>query len=382
MAEANLFRGPLTEQYRPQTWADVVGQDKIVHRIQALAKRGLAGRAYWISGQSGTGKTTIARLIAAEVADEFCIEEVDAASLTVSQLRELEREMNVMGWGKGGRAYLVNERTRCARTLSGKCSFSWNASPRTSSSSSPRRVEGQESLFEDFDDASPLLSRCLRLDLAARLGETVRRTREGDCRKGRLGRSTAEALRQADANPSQQSPRRSHGNRERRNAVTPTARAPSAGVLLPLFPLRFQLLSPLFLEVRRARIERANPARGADSRRIRSIADELSRDHCRVRGEGHSRNRHSTARERLHLSRLARTRPASAPRRTRRQGGDVLSKRNARATARKATATRRSTRRAGAVPGRRPSSTSPKPIRLRLDRRRRSRAPRRSRRPL
>jgi replication-associated recombination protein RarA len=59
--------------------------------------------------QSGTGKTTIARLIAAEVADEFCIQEVDAASLTVSQLRDLEREMNVMGWGKGGRAYLVNE---------------------------------------------------------------------------------------------------------------------------------------------------------------------------------------------------------------------------------------------------------------------------------
>src|SRR5947207_15231393 len=29
-------------------------------------------------------------------------------------------------------------------------------------------VEGQESLFEDFDDASPLLSRCLRFDLARR----------------------------------------------------------------------------------------------------------------------------------------------------------------------------------------------------------------------
>src|SRR5215475_10760342 len=97
----------LTEKYRPTTWAVVVGQDKVVQRIQALAKRGLAGRAYWISGQSGTGKTTIARLIAAEVADEFLIQEVDAASLTVSALRDLEREMNIIGWGKGGRAYLV-----------------------------------------------------------------------------------------------------------------------------------------------------------------------------------------------------------------------------------------------------------------------------------
>ena len=29
-------------------------------------------------------------------------------------------------------------------------------------------VEGQESLFEDYHDTSPLLSRCLRLDLARR----------------------------------------------------------------------------------------------------------------------------------------------------------------------------------------------------------------------
>src|SRR5262249_23295600 len=29
-------------------------------------------------------------------------------------------------------------------------------------------VEGQERLFEDYDDASPLLSRCLRFDLARR----------------------------------------------------------------------------------------------------------------------------------------------------------------------------------------------------------------------
>ena len=76
----------LTEQYRPQMWSDVVGQDKIVQRIQSLAKRGLAGRAFWLSGQSGTGKATIARLIAVEVADDLLIRELDAASLSVSDL--------------------------------------------------------------------------------------------------------------------------------------------------------------------------------------------------------------------------------------------------------------------------------------------------------
>ena len=61
----------LTETYRPTTWADVIGQNKIVKRIDTLRPRGLAGRAYWISGQTGTGKTTIARLIAAEVASSL-----------------------------------------------------------------------------------------------------------------------------------------------------------------------------------------------------------------------------------------------------------------------------------------------------------------------
>jgi len=69
----------LYEQYRPRSWSDVIGQDKVVGKLQALAKRdGWAGRAYWLTGQSGTGKTTIARLIAAEVADPFFIDEFGA----------------------------------------------------------------------------------------------------------------------------------------------------------------------------------------------------------------------------------------------------------------------------------------------------------------
>jgi DNA polymerase III gamma/tau subunit len=66
----------LTEVYRPQRWEDVVGQDKIVTRVRALAQRsGLAGRAFFLSGSSGTGKTSIARLIAAEVAGPPAVSE-------------------------------------------------------------------------------------------------------------------------------------------------------------------------------------------------------------------------------------------------------------------------------------------------------------------
>jgi hypothetical protein len=48
MSAVTLFRGPLTEKYRPRCWDDVVGQEKVVARIRQLAKRGsLTGRASW-----------------------------------------------------------------------------------------------------------------------------------------------------------------------------------------------------------------------------------------------------------------------------------------------------------------------------------------------
>src|SRR4051812_16849702 len=65
------FMASLFEQYRPASWAEVVGQDKALAKIETLRKRGLGGRAWLITGQSGTGKTTIARLLAGEVADEW-----------------------------------------------------------------------------------------------------------------------------------------------------------------------------------------------------------------------------------------------------------------------------------------------------------------------
>ena len=99
----------LHEQYRPRTWADVIGQDKAVKTVQTLAKRGLSGRAFWVSGQSGTGKTPIARLIAAEVADPFCTIEIDGGPLTVASLREIQRGLSQYGFGdKPGRAVIIN----------------------------------------------------------------------------------------------------------------------------------------------------------------------------------------------------------------------------------------------------------------------------------
>src|SRR5260370_27529492 len=87
----------LTEQYRPRTWDEVIGQDKVVSRIRALAKRGLAGRAYWLSGSSGTCNTTISRLIAQDVASECHTDALDAGALTCAALRDLARGLSLPG---------------------------------------------------------------------------------------------------------------------------------------------------------------------------------------------------------------------------------------------------------------------------------------------
>src|SRR6266446_1376601 len=79
---------PLWERERPRSWEQVIGQEKVIRQLRRLEGRtGLSGRAYWLSGQSGTGKTTIARLIAAAVADDFSIKEVDAGDCTPARLK-------------------------------------------------------------------------------------------------------------------------------------------------------------------------------------------------------------------------------------------------------------------------------------------------------
>jgi DNA polymerase III gamma/tau subunit len=167
---ASLFQQPLTEKYRPAAWSDVVGQDKLIARIRALAQRSaLAGRAFFLSGQSGTGKTTIARLIAADVASEWDTEELDAGALTVASLREIERGLSVRGMSeKGGRAVIVNEAHGLRKDVIRQLLVSLERIPPHVVWVFTSTVEGTDTLFEDCDDASPLLSRCLRLDLSRR----------------------------------------------------------------------------------------------------------------------------------------------------------------------------------------------------------------------
>ena len=158
----------LHEQYRPECWADVIGQPKALSRIDVLRERGIGGRAFWIAGQSGTGKTTIARLIAAELADEFSTEELDASDCTPARLKDIERSMRTKALGRGGRAVIVNEAHGLRKDAIRQLLVMLERLPAHVVFLFTTTNDGQDSLFEDQIDAHPLLSRCIEIPLSRR----------------------------------------------------------------------------------------------------------------------------------------------------------------------------------------------------------------------
>jgi len=157
----------LFERYRPRDWSGVVAQPKALKTIALLRERsGLTGRAFFISGASGTGKTTIAKLIAAEVADEWSTVEIDATDVTPTGLDAIEREASFRGLGKGGRAYIVNEAHGLRSAAIRKLLVMLERIPAHVVWIFTTTSDGQDSLFEDEPDAHPLLSRCTILALS------------------------------------------------------------------------------------------------------------------------------------------------------------------------------------------------------------------------
>lgn len=85
----------LYNKYRPSDFADVVGQSTIVTIVKAMCEsKDLSNRNFLFTGPAGTGKTSIAKLIARSLNGNLDnVIEVDAASRSgVDDIRELIQE--------------------------------------------------------------------------------------------------------------------------------------------------------------------------------------------------------------------------------------------------------------------------------------------------
>lgn len=160
--------GSLFERYRPKTFDDIVGQDTAVAMVKRVVSRSWGGRAFWVTGCSGVGKTSLARVIAAHGACEFGIEEIDAQSLTPARLREIEGEMRFRVLGeKPGRAYIVNEAHGLRKDTIRLLLVILERLPEHCVWVFTTTKAGEVKLFEDDEtgDAAPLLSRCIEVRL-------------------------------------------------------------------------------------------------------------------------------------------------------------------------------------------------------------------------
>ena len=100
----------LYEKYRPSTLHEFIGQPKIVSALDRITNRPDWDRdAFWVQGPSGTGKTSLAWIIAQQVANDFDITELDGDKCSVQAVREIERNIGLCPMFGGWKAYIVNE---------------------------------------------------------------------------------------------------------------------------------------------------------------------------------------------------------------------------------------------------------------------------------
>ena len=108
----------LYRRYRPKTLSEVVGQEQITDILSKSLKTGKLAHAYLFIGPRGTGKTSVARILAHEINgfkyeledDYLDIIEIDAASNTgVDNIRDL-REKAIIAPTKGKyKVYIIDE---------------------------------------------------------------------------------------------------------------------------------------------------------------------------------------------------------------------------------------------------------------------------------
>ncbi len=161
----------LYAKYRPATWADFVGQYKAAKRVRRIIERQDFDRgAFWIeaagSNNSGIGKTSLAWIIARQLADDFFITELDGGRCDKRAVEDMERASRLSVWSadKPFRVWVTNEAHSMTQGAVDALLTFLEALPRhcVVIFTTTRRVDAN--LFGDHD-SGPFASRCHRITL-------------------------------------------------------------------------------------------------------------------------------------------------------------------------------------------------------------------------
>jgi DNA polymerase III subunit gamma/tau len=101
-------------EYRPKDWDEIIGNDALVSSLQSMLNSDSHNHFYLLVGEGGTGKTTVARLIAQHLGIAV-IEEINAAdSNGVEFARDISSRIQYKAFGQR-KMYIVDE---CQRLTS------------------------------------------------------------------------------------------------------------------------------------------------------------------------------------------------------------------------------------------------------------------------
>lgn len=106
MSETALYR-----KYRPGNFQDVIGQEQVTKPLASALALGRIAHAYLFAGSRGTGKTSVARIVAREIgASPNDTYEMDAASNRgIDDIRELRDGVSALPLESKFKVYIIDE---------------------------------------------------------------------------------------------------------------------------------------------------------------------------------------------------------------------------------------------------------------------------------